>query len=151
MRRLKDDIGIVEDRTAEWEIEFNAEDWQIFMHKKKTPNKFIDIDTLVLTGKGLLNGKLVPFIIKTFYYIHDSKVYAEIACFDHENSLGDIGTENFDDSHTIHLNLDIGSGTYPDLDVVAMDNIMGKNFESFSDIHIYYAYTLYQYRFTHEL
>lgn len=149
MRRLKDDIGIVEDRTAEWEIEFNTE-WQIFMHKKKTPNKFIDIDTLVITGKGLLNGKLVPFIIKTFYYMHDSKVYAEIACFDHENSSGDIGTENFDDSHTIQLNSE-GSGTYPNLDVVAMDNIMGKGFESLSDIHIYYAYTLYQYRFSHEV
>ena len=150
MRRLKDDIGIVEDRTAERNIEFNTETWQLFMSRKKTPNKFIDIDTLVLTGKGLLNGNLVPFIIKSIYYRNVNNYYATLVYFDHENSSDEYGELYDDAGHTIELNFGIGSGSESDLDFFGLDDIMNKGFESLSDIHIYYAYTPYQFIFVHE-
>lgn len=146
MRRLKDDFGIVEDRTAERNIEFNTEDWQLAMYRKKTPNKYIDLDTLVITGKGETDN----FIIKVKLREVDTPFNRDLVYFDEDASGNFIPQWYSDAGHTIELNRKIGEGNYELLDCIELDDIMNAQFSVLSDIHIYYAYVPYREAMNHD-
>ena len=139
MRRLKDDIGIVEDRTAEWNIEVVGDN--ITLTKKHEANKFIDLDTLWVS---LHNGDFPMFVCfkitapHTLELLENGFRIRKVIVVSGETSDGEGYTDN---CSSFDIKLNNSTGEYADIDLIHLDDVGNEGTDVARDIHIYYAYT----------
>ena len=137
MRRLKDDIGIVEDRTAEWNVEVEGDN--ITLTKKHEANKFIDLDTLWVTLDNSTYPMFVCFkITPVLDAQEDFYRRRELTVISGETA----GQEGYiEECEGYNIKLNMKDGEYADTDLINLNDVGKEGTGIARDIHIYYAYT----------
>lgn len=136
MRRLKDDMGIVEDRTGERNIEVVGDN--ITLTKKHEANKFIDLDTLWIS----LDNSTYPIFVcfKITSKDNDNPALRERRIIVVSGETAD-QQGYVDDCNGFDIKLNMRSGENADTDLINLNDVGNEGTGVARDIHIYYAYT----------